>query len=198
MNSQKDMPKGQFALKRRQKREAVESVVGIRECGLCVQPKPLDEFYVTKKRAKRHGGTYLHYYCKLCTALISRESRLWRLFNITSDEYDRILAFQGGGCAICGQIAKNYALNVDHDHKTGLIRGLVCWIHNQAIGLFRDSPELLKRAVSYLERPPAVTALGEQHFGVVGRLNTKRARGYARKVKGEDILTYLKRRLKVA
>src|SRR5207249_694982 len=45
---------------------------------------------------------------------------------VTDAEYDRLLAAQGGGCAICGNPPKTRRLHVDHDHKTGEVRGLLC------------------------------------------------------------------------
>lgn len=43
---------------------------------------------------------------------------------------------------------------VDHCHETGQVRGLLCNLCNQALGLFKDSPELLARATAYLHNPP--------------------------------------------
>lgn len=60
-----------------------------------------------------------------------------------------MLAEQDGRCKICGQLKK---LNVDHDHATGEVRGLLCHGCNVGIGFFRDSPELLRSAIDYLVR----------------------------------------------
>jgi len=60
---------------------------------------------------------------------------------------------QGGVCAICGGINDNDdALSVDHDHETGRIRGLLCSKCNKGLGSFNDDPELLRKAIAYLER----------------------------------------------
>ena len=48
-------------------------------------------------------------------------------------EYDALLAAQGGGCAICGNAPKTRRLHVDHDHKTGKVRGLLCHRCNRAL-----------------------------------------------------------------
>lgn len=58
---------------------------------------------------------------------------------------------QGHKCAICGDEAK---LNVDHDHGTGAIRGLLCSPCNRGLGFFRDSPIRLQVAIAYLANPP--------------------------------------------
>lgn len=93
------------------------------------------------------------------------------LFNITVDEFDQILDHQGGVCAISKQPSNNF--NVDHDHKDGKIRGLLDWRMNKAIAGFKDNPELLRNAADYLENPPAVEALGEEVYGVIGTINKK-------------------------
>ena len=52
---------------------------------------------------------------------------------VTDAEYDRLLSAQGGGCAICGNPPKTRRLHVDHDHKTGRVRGLLCHRCNRAL-----------------------------------------------------------------
>jgi hypothetical protein len=54
---------------------------------------------------------------------------------------------QDGRCAIC---RRKERLVIDHDHSTGAMRGLLCYKHNAALGMFEDSPELMKAAVEYL------------------------------------------------
>lgn len=54
-----------------------------------------------------------------------REPRAKQL-GVTDDAYARLLAAQGGGCAICGATPKTRRLHVDHDHRTGAVRGLLC------------------------------------------------------------------------
>lgn len=78
-------------------------------------------------------------------------------YGITEDQYGEMLREQDGRCAICreqpdgvGKTGK--VLHVDHDHKTGAVRGLLCRDCNPALGAFRDSPELLRRAAEYLEK----------------------------------------------
>ncbi|SRR6266568_3130857 len=67
--------------------------------------------------------------------------------------YEEMLTLQGGGCAICGSAVNmaNRDLAIDHDHATGQIRGLLCTYCNTGLGMFRDNPELLREAISYLE-----------------------------------------------
>ncbi len=76
-------------------------------------------------------------------------------YGITIDERDAMEAAQGGMCAICGIIpsgeGRANVLNIDHDHATGRIRGLVCPNCNHGLGKFKDSPVTLRAAADYLE-----------------------------------------------
>lgn len=54
-------------------------------------------------------------------------------------------------CAICKR-RPNTRLNIDHDHVTGDIRGLLCPNCNRAIGLFRDDPGIMRHAAEYIEK----------------------------------------------
>ena len=90
-----------------------------------------------------------------------RNTTLVREYGITLNEYNTMLAKQGGVCAICNQpetaisrwnpsIIKN--LSVDHNHITGKTRGLLCGQCNTAIGRFKDDINILQLAINYLRR----------------------------------------------
>lgn len=79
-----------------------------------------------------------------------RRTYLLRRYGITVEEYERILARQGGVCAICKKKPKGRYLCVDHCHRTGRIRGLLCSRCNTAIGQFEDNPEYTDAATIYL------------------------------------------------
>lgn len=76
-----------------------------------------------------------------------------RLYGITIEEFHRLYEAQQGCCVICGIHAEESArtLSVDHSHVTGEVRGLLCQKCNGGIGLLQDSPEILRRALAYLE-----------------------------------------------
>lgn len=80
-----------------------------------------------------------------------REIHLRNKFGLTPGEYDAILEAQGGVCALCeSPPTPGISLHVDHDHGTGEVRGLLCMRCNNALGLFREDPDLLKRAARYV------------------------------------------------
>lgn len=84
----------------------------------------------------------------------TRDYQLRALYGITNSDYEAMLAAQGGTCAICG-ISKNKngrKFAIDHDHKTGKIRGLLCVNCNAGIGNMKDDVDLLSRALAYLKK----------------------------------------------
>ena len=70
---------------------------------------------------------------------------------LTLEEYRELLRRQNGVCAICKRDDSRGSLAVDHCHKTGLVRGLLCRSCNTSLGKMNDDPELLRRAIAYLE-----------------------------------------------
>jgi hypothetical protein len=75
----------------------------------------------------------------------------WRkyYYGMSQEDYDRLVARQGGACAICGKRPAK-ALCVDHCHATGKIRGLLCRKCNLGIGHLDDSPSVMRAAIAYL------------------------------------------------
>ena len=84
-----------------------------------------------------------------------RNSYLKRKFLITLDDYNNMFTSQGGVCAICRETCKTCkTLAVDHCHRTGTIRGLLCQGCNTSISRFNDDIELLLSAIEYLKKEP--------------------------------------------
>lgn len=84
------------------------------------------------------------------------KTRLMTRFGIKEEDYEYMMKLQFGVCAICGKSegsSKYPKLFVDHDHKTGLVRGLLCDLCNKGLGNFLDQPELLNSAAVYLVQP---------------------------------------------
>ena len=65
--------------------------------------------------------------------MTQRKPRRAVQLGVGDDEYEWMLAEQGGVCAICGSPPKSRRLHVDHDHKTGAVRGLLCFRCNRAL-----------------------------------------------------------------
>jgi hypothetical protein len=80
---------------------------------------------------------------------LKERERLAR-YGLSQADYDAMLARQGGVCAICRK-KSNRPLQVDHCHKTGKVRGLLCLNCNTALGRFHDDPDLMRAAIAYLE-----------------------------------------------
>ncbi len=90
--------------------------------------------------------------------LASRKNRaknLWNKYKISIEDYETILKKQDSKCAICGATKKrknlkSFFLCVDHDHRSGKIRGILCNKCNTALAFFNDSVDNLQTAASYL------------------------------------------------
>lgn len=78
----------------------------------------------------------------------SERARKKRLYGITQEQYDGMLAERDGRCDLCGEQRK---LDVDHDHETNRIRGMLCRPCNTALGRLGDSAEGLRKALTYVE-----------------------------------------------
>lgn len=82
-----------------------------------------------------------------------RSVQLKHCYGITISDYNQIFDNQKGCCAICEkhQSEFQHRLSVDHDHKTGKVRKLLCHNCNHGLGNFFDSTELLLKAIQYLK-----------------------------------------------
>lgn len=75
---------------------------------------------------------------------------LQKRFGLTLAEYRAKVVAQRGACAVCKRVPKGKGLHVDHDHRTGKIRGLLCFNCNVVIGLSKDDHYILKRLTRYV------------------------------------------------
>lgn len=140
-----------------------------KKCPCCGEVKPTTEFARYKGRNGKFG---FNSHCKVC---VNKKRKKYRLDNpeeykrtkrkqnlkkygITLEDQERMLREQNYKCAICGQeiflqcSSPKLIANVDHDHKTGKVRGLLCQGCNTGLGKFRDNTEYLLSAVSYLKK----------------------------------------------
>ncbi|HSO95713.1 MAG TPA: endonuclease VII domain-containing protein [Acidimicrobiia bacterium] len=86
-------------------------------------------------------------------APIDRDARLRRVFGLSAEDYEVMLAHQEGRCALCKRLpSKGRSLHVDHNHKTGVVRGLLCFRCNAGMGQFREDIFRFADAIVYLAR----------------------------------------------
>lgn len=83
--------------------------------------------------------------------LYAQKHRLKHIYKITKEDYDQMLLSQDFRCAICKR-KPAYELLVDHCHKTGKVRGLLCKRCNSALGAFGDNVEGVMEAIAYLSK----------------------------------------------
>jgi hypothetical protein len=69
---------------------------------------------------------------------------------MTADEYVALSASQNDRCAICFKSRGARPFSIDHDHRTGRVRGLLCSTCNTGLGMFRDDVRILQYAIEYL------------------------------------------------
>ncbi len=129
-------------------------------CRHCKERKTINEFWA---RANSKDGK--DYYCKECNYERNKEFRhkhphihrrsnqasyYRRMYGLELTDYVALAATQYGKCAICGAKPTG-KLHVDHSHKNGKNRGLLCFTCNMGLGYFKENKKSLKRAVTYLE-----------------------------------------------
>ena len=121
-----------------------------KNAGLCVDcGKPRED--LSKTRCSSCAADQARRSAKIQTT--KKDSRAHyrrkKLYTLSSEEYQYMIDQQGGKCWICKQ---KKALHIDHCHRTGKIGRLLCGNCNRALGLFRDSPELLEKAAEYIRK----------------------------------------------
>ncbi|MEU7096029.1 endonuclease VII domain-containing protein [Kitasatospora aureofaciens] len=130
---------------------------GYRQCQKC-----------GKNRAERFFSGPRGRTCSSCRkagrSRARHELRVQSTYGLEPGEYAKLLAAQDGKCAICRGV-RRYRLSVDHDHKTNLVRGLLCRMCNERLlTAARDRPEVLRSAADYLDAPPAQTHIGLRYY----------------------------------
>ncbi len=129
----------------------------LKKCSKCKVPKPLDEFH--KRKTSKDGHDH---YCKECgngnhrlkyNTDIEYKERMKRRsikynYNISDIELNELFLIKN--CQICGNEIKKKKC-IDHNHKTGNIRGILCSKCNNLLGMCNDNVEILEQAISYLK-----------------------------------------------
>lgn len=147
---------------------------GMRPCRKCFERKPLDCFSIGNRPGRRS-------FCKPCAKAAQQEYRAKNMaalrikeiarnkapgrirsfrdsmyrknYGITLDQYEAKYRRQSGACAICQkQNLEGKRLAVDHDHKTGIVRDLLCHSCNVALGYAKDDLKIIAAMFDYIER----------------------------------------------
>jgi len=115
-----------------------------RECFVCKEKKELNatNFYRNKSATKGFQTT-----CKLCATEDTRRRFLAEKYGVSPEEYAGLL--KDARCEIC---FTDERLVLDHCHEHGHIRAVLCHNCNTALGLLRDDPDTMTRAIEYLHR----------------------------------------------
>lgn len=92
--------------------------------------------------------------------ILKRESMLLKNYGITSEDYEKMLATQGGGCAICERKPGDRPLHVDHCHASNVVRGLLCHQCNWYLGTLEGGPGVFARLIDYLRTHKSPALLG--------------------------------------
>lgn len=139
-----------------------------KKCCKCDRSLSLENFYAQKQG--KHGKStickeckaeysrsperkaYFKKYRKSVKGQLGRRKEIAKRFDITLGEYDQMFEGQKGMCGICNQSEVGYRLCVDHDHRTGKIRGLLCRSCNVLLGYLErmERDDFAKKAKNYL------------------------------------------------
>lgn len=124
-------------------------------CSRCDSIKRHSAFSIAQDKR-----THLVSHCRMCQSVAysrltgsARRKRVLSKYGLTLEQWAVLHDQQGGCCAICGQAPANgrwHILHIDHDHRTGRIRGLLCHNCNLGIGNFQDNADMLECAARYL------------------------------------------------
>lgn len=126
-------------------------------CKTCKEVKDISRFTISSKRKNK---IYYRNQCLNCYSSLTRE-RHWKRRGISFSwqEFEDLLRNQDFKCQICEISISSYQENrkrnfsgcLDHNHKTGKVRGILCENCNRALGLFKDSIKNINSALKYLD-----------------------------------------------
>ena len=149
-------------------------------CSHCSQPKRAQEFYQPDREKLRDGRLLLtELRCITCkrteriqsadpqAAYARRIYRLQKTYGLSEEDYNSLVKAQEGKCGLCGADCTGRSLCVDHDHATGVIRGLLCRSCNILIGRIEtrargDDLGFADRLLEYFKDPDAACVLDDE------------------------------------
>lgn len=149
----------------------VNELPTMKMCTVCKSIRPFEDFYTNGTTALiryNKKKKYINSLCKDCANIKNKkyhtENRAMvtarqvaahraRRYGVSEKDYEQMLLSHNNLCAICNKPSPR-TLHIDHDHKTGQVRGLLCSTCNTGIGLFKDDISVLNSAIAYLTYPP--------------------------------------------
>ena len=126
-------------------------------CKICANSATKKTYHKHLEKSRNKARNYRNF-----NPEAGRNAKFKSKYGITLDIYREMLVVQNSLCAIChlpetekdGKAGRIKLLSVDHSHKTGKVRGLLCASCNKGLGLFEDSEQMLRSAAAYLDRFP--------------------------------------------
>jgi len=115
-----------------------------------------------------------------------KETYLLDNFNLSSANWQTVYDHQKGLCGVCQQPLDNRIANTDHCHKSGQVRGILCFNCNRSIREY-FTIDFVTKILEYLKNPPATATLGHPHFGLPGRVGTATRRKLIQKLKKQKV-----------
>ena len=118
-----------------------------------IKNKQYQKEYYFRNRAKKLKARKLLYMNTPYDVRLAKNNQLKNTYKISIEEYEQKLKEQNYSCAICNRHRDEFKrnLSVDHDHKTGKVRGLLCVKCNTALGMLNDNVEYFTAAIMYLK-----------------------------------------------
>ena len=116
-------------------------------CKICTKGHNKENRHKFRERDKAYAKEYRQKFPDKCRAS-DRNAKLKKAYGISQDDFCRLLEAQGNRCKICRESSEKF--HVDHDHKTGKVRGLLCNLCNVGLGAFRDNVAYLENAIECL------------------------------------------------
>jgi hypothetical protein len=131
----------------------------MKKCSKCKNVKELSEY--TNCKSGKFG---VHHYCKKCHSQQRKDNynydrqrirHIMFKYKLSESDLNKMYVAQNGKCKICSteykEVSKHNNLYVDHCHKTGNVRGLLCFKCNRLLGVWDDNIDILKSAIKYLK-----------------------------------------------
>lgn len=142
------------------KKEELEELIltgATKKCSKCNEILPVANFHM--QAGRNHNHYRFNSPCKVCANLnrnknYHKEYYRKLKYNITNEQYQLKLKEQNYSCVICNIHQDDYSKEfcIDHCHKTGKIRDLLCTQCNSGIGFFRENINVMKKAIAYMKK----------------------------------------------